>query len=72
MAKIDLTRKSTEEQLRIINDYLERRKQHKEQGAIKLTQLIKRFKHKRYTSDKQKFFYFKKLLNAPNKDIKLD
>jgi hypothetical protein len=66
MAKIDLTRKSPEEQLRIIKDYVIRRKQHKSQGPIKLDQLIKRFKHKRYTSDKQKYYYFKKLLNLPN------
>lgn len=72
MAKIDLTRKPPEEQIRIIKDYIIRRKQHKDQGTIKLDQLIKRFKHKRYTSDKQKLNYFKKLLNIQNnQDINL-
>lgn len=62
MAKINLTHKSTEDQLRILKDYIQRRTQHKDQGPVELEQVIKRFKHRELNSDRKKYSYFKRLL----------
>ncbi len=62
MPKINLTNKPTSEQVRILKDYLSRRSQHDGQGDIKLSQVIKRFKHKSLMSDKDKMAHFRKLL----------
>ncbi len=62
MPKINLTNKPTVEQVRILKDYLSRRSQHDGQGDIKLSQVIKRFKHKSLMSDKDKMAHFRKLL----------
>jgi hypothetical protein len=62
MSKINLTNKPTSEQVRILKDYLNRRAQHQEQGEIKLSQVVKRFKHKSLMSDKDKMAHFRKLL----------
>jgi hypothetical protein len=62
MPKINLTNKPTSEQVRILKDYLSRRSQHQGQGDIKLSQVVKRFKHKSLMSDKDKMAHFRKLL----------
>jgi hypothetical protein len=62
MPKINLTNKPTSEQVRILKDYLSRRSQHDGQGDIKLSQVVKRFKHKSLMSDKDKMAHFRKLL----------
>jgi hypothetical protein len=62
MPKINLTNKPTSEQVRILKDYLSRRSQHQAQGDIKLSQVVKRFKHKSLMSDKDKMAHFRKLL----------
>lgn len=64
MAKINFTKKPYSEQVRILKDYLNRREQHKGQGEISVKQIVKRFKHNRYYTDKAKFFYFAKLLSS--------
>jgi hypothetical protein len=48
--------------VRILKDYLSRRTQHQAQGDIKLSQVVKRFKHKSLMSDKDKMAHFRKLL----------
>lgn len=76
MPKINLTNKPTSEQVRILKDYLSRRSQHLGQGDIKLSQVVKRFKHKSLMSDKDKMAHFRKLLrlasdnDKPKKDEK--
>jgi hypothetical protein len=62
MPKINLTNKPTSEQVRILKDYLNRRYQHQDQGEIKISQVVKRFKHKSLMSDKDKMAHFRKLL----------
>ncbi|NCS88139.1 MAG: hypothetical protein GW789_05260 [Ignavibacteria bacterium] len=62
MPKINLTNKPTSEQIRIINDYIARRKQHLEQGEISVEHLVNRFKHNRLINDKAKSAHFRKLL----------
>ena len=62
MSKINLTNKPTSEQVRILKDYLSRRARHEGQGDIKLSQVVKRFKHKSLMSDKDKMAHFRKLL----------
>lgn len=64
MPKINLTNKPFDEQVRIVKDYLIRRGQHKAQGEIKIEQLIKRFKHKALSTNKQKIIHFKKILDS--------
>ncbi len=62
MAKINLTRKSQQEQLRILNDYVLRRVQHKNQGEVTVDQLVKRFRHNRCFTNKAKASFLAKLL----------
>ena len=62
MGKINLTHKSTEDQIRILKDYIQRRVQHEGQGPVELEQVIKRFKHRELNSDRKKYSYFKRLL----------
>ena len=70
MPKINLTNKSTSEQIRILKDYLKRRGQHSNQGDTKVTQLVKRFKHKALLSDREKAAHFRKLLDLASRDEK--
>ena len=70
MPKINLTNKPTSEQVRILKDYLSRRSQHDGQGDIKLSQVVKRFKHKSLMSDKDKMAHFRKLLRLASDNIK--
>lgn len=70
MPKINLTNKSTSEQIRILKDYLKRRAQHSEQGDVKVTQVVKRFKHKALLSDREKAAHFRKLLDLARRDEK--
>ena len=70
MPKINLTNKPTAEQVRILKDYLSRRSQHQGQGDIKLSQVVKRFKHKSLMSDKDKMAHFRKLLRLASDNIK--
>lgn len=70
MPKINLTNKSTSEQIRILKDYLKRREQHSNQGDIKVTQVVKRFKHKALLSDREKAAHFRKLLDLARRDEK--
>lgn len=63
MPKINLTNKPTSEQIRIINDYIARRKQHTEQGEVTVENLVSRFKHNRLINDKAKAAHFRKLLH---------
>ena len=63
MAKINLTRKSQSEQIRILNDYLIRRAQHKSQGPVTVDQLVNRFRHNRCYTNKTKSNFLSKLLH---------
>lgn len=62
MPKINLTNKTKEEQKRIIQNYMIRRSKHSDQGEITVDQLVKKFKHKSFYTDKDKAAHFKKLL----------
>ena len=64
MAKVNLTRKSLSEQLRILNDYLIRRAQHKNQGEITIEHLINRFRHNKCYTNKAKSAFLMKLLRT--------
>ncbi len=72
MSKINLTHKTTADQVRILRDYIQRRTQHKNQEQVTLEQVIKRFKHKQLVNDRQKAAYFRKLLNMALKEEALD
>jgi hypothetical protein len=63
MAKINFTHKSQDEQLRILNDYLIRRAQHKTQREVTINQIVKRFKHNRCYTNKAKSIYFSRLMH---------
>ena len=63
MAKINFTHKSQDEQLRILNDYLIRRAQHKIQSEVTLDQIVNRFKHNRCYTNKAKAIYFSRLMH---------
>jgi len=68
MAKINLTLKPIPEQVRILRDYLKRRSQHKSQGEVSIDQVVKRFKHKKLSSNRAKAIHFDKLLKIIKKD----
>ena len=70
MPKVNLTNKSIDEQIRIITDYLIRRSQHKNQGEIKVSHLVNRFKHNRLISDRAKASHFNKLLKQALQQFK--
>jgi hypothetical protein len=70
MPKINLTNKPTSEQVRILKDYLKRRAQHSNQGDVKVTQIVKRFKHKALLSDREKAAHFRKLLDLARREDK--
>ena len=72
MPKINLTNKPTSEQVRIVGDYLKRRVQHKEQGEIKLSQVVKRFKHKTLITDKDKAAHFRRILRLALKENNME
>jgi ribosome-interacting GTPase 1 len=63
MAKINFTHKSQDEQLRILNDYLIRRAQHKIQSEVTIDQIVNRFKHNRCYTNKAKAIYFSRLMH---------
>jgi ribosome-interacting GTPase 1 len=63
MAKINFTHKSQEDQLRILNDYLIRRAQHKTQFNVTIDQIVNRFKHNRCFTKKAKAIYFSRLMH---------
>jgi hypothetical protein len=67
MARINLTQKPQAEQLRILNDYLNRRMQHKAQGEVTISQLVNRFRHNKCFTIKAKTIWLSKLL----KEIKI-
>ena len=67
MPRINLTGKPTSEQVRILRDYIDRRGQHDEQGPVKLSQVLRRFKHKALINDKEKAAHFRKLLRIAEK-----
>jgi hypothetical protein len=69
MAKVNLTLKPIPDQVRILKDYLDRRAQHKTQGNVSLDQIVKRFKHKKLSSNRAKASHFDKLLKMIKKDI---
>jgi len=71
MAKVNLTLKPIPEQIRIIKDYLERRAQHKTQGEVSIDQMVRRFKHKKLSSNRAKASHFDKLLKMIKKDTPL-
>ncbi len=62
MPKINLTNKTKEEQKRIIQNYMIRRSKHSNQGEVTVDQLVKKFKHKSFYTDRDKAAHFKKLL----------
>jgi hypothetical protein len=68
MAKVNLTLKPIPEQIRIIKDYLNRRAQHKTQGEVSINQVVKRFKHKKLSSNRAKASHFDKLIKMIKKD----
>lgn len=68
MAKINLTLKPIPEQVRILRDYLNRRAQHKTQGEASIDQIVKRFKHKKLSSNRAKAIHFDKLLKMIKKE----
>jgi hypothetical protein len=73
MPKINLTGKSTAEQVRIVRDYIERRSQHHNQGPVQLSQVVAKFKHKGLINDKEKAAHFKKIMRfAERKDAFLN
>ncbi|MEO8398443.1 MAG: hypothetical protein ABI550_01370 [Ignavibacteriaceae bacterium] len=57
-----MTNKSREDQIRILKDYVNRRKQHSGQGEFTLEQVVKRFKINFLNNDRQKTAYFKRLI----------
>jgi hypothetical protein len=63
MAKINFTHKSQDEQLRILNDYLIRRGQHKTQSDVTIDHIVNRFKHNRCYTNKAKAIYFSRLMH---------
>lgn len=68
MAKINLTNKPIPEQLRILQDYLNRRSQHKTQGDVTIVQIVNKFKHKKLLSERAKTVHFDKLLKMMNNE----
>ena len=68
MAKINLTLKPIPEQVRILKDYLDRCAQHKSQAGVSIDQVVRRFKHKKLSSNKAKAIHFDKLLKMIKKD----
>jgi len=68
MAKINLTNKPISEQLRILQDYLDRRAQHKTQGNVTIDQIVSRFKHKKLLNERSKAVHFDKLLKMMKKE----
>ncbi len=68
MAKINLTNKRRDDQIRIIKDYVDRRKQHKAQGEITLKQIVNRFKINFLNNDRQKAAYFKRIMKHIEED----
>ena len=63
MAKINFTHKTQDEQVRILNDYLIRRAQHKIQSEVTIDQIVNRFKHNRCYTNKSKAIYFSRLMH---------
>ena len=63
MAKINFTHKPQDEQLRILNDYLIRRAQHKTQSDVTIDHIVNRFKHNRCYTNKAKAIYFSRLMH---------
>ena len=68
MSKVNLSLKPIPEQIRIIKDYLDRRAQHKTQGEVSIGQVVKRFKHKKLSSNRAKASHFDKLIKMIKKD----
>ena len=68
MAKVNLSLKPIPEQIRIIKDYLDRRAQHKTQGEVSIGQVVRRFKHKKLSSNRAKASHFDKLIKMIKKD----
>jgi len=68
MTKINFTHKSQDEQLRILNDYLIRRAQHKTQSNVTIDQIVNRFKHNRCYTNKAKAIYFSRLMHILEND----
>jgi hypothetical protein len=68
MAKINLTQKPISEQLRILQDYLNRRAQHKTQGNVTIEQIVNKFKHKKLLNERAKAVHFDKLLKMMKKE----
>ena len=68
MAKINLTQKPVSEQLRILQDYLNRRAQHKTQGNVTIEQIVSKFKHKKLLNERTKAIHFDKLLKMMHKE----
>jgi hypothetical protein len=62
MSKINLTNKRRDDQIRIIKDYVDRRKQHQNQGEVTLKQIVNRFKINFLNNDRQKAAYFKRIM----------
>ena len=62
MTRINLTKKPHSEQVRILNDYLLRRSQHKAQGEVTIDQLIKRFRNNRCFTNSAKSVWLSRLL----------
>ena len=71
MAKVNLTLKPIPEQIRIIKDYLDRCAQHKSQGEVSIDQMVRRFKHKKLSSNRAKASHFDKLLKTIKKNTPL-
>jgi hypothetical protein len=68
MSKVNLSLKPIPEQIRIIKDYLDRRAQHKTQGEVSIGQVVRRFKHKKLSSNRAKASHFDKLIKMIKKD----
>ena len=68
MAKINLTQKPISEQIRILQDYLNRRAQHKTQGDVTIEQIVSKFKHKKLLNERAKTVHFDKLLKMMKKE----
>lgn len=67
MPRVNLTNKHYNDQVRIVKDYLIRRYQHDNQPDISVTQLMKRFKHRKFKSENAKTSFLMKLLEKAHR-----
>jgi hypothetical protein len=72
MPRVNLTNKHYIDQVRIVKDYLIRRYQHDKQPEIAISQLMKRFKHRKYKSENAKSAFLTRLLEKARMALEQD